>query len=189
MSNRPTIFTVGDSHAWHAWLKIPNVVTGTVGPMLMYSFGRDKPLLTQHIPLDSILCFCWGEIDCRCHVHKYQPWQQAVDSIVEEYFKAIDLNVERRDSKLVWIYNVVPPIRNARESPSFPFLGTLEERIEYVRRMNQRLSETKYTFIDLQDEYANSDGSMKDGISDLHVHVEDEKPLTNWIDKNVSLTY
>jgi hypothetical protein len=189
VSNKPTIYTLGDSHCWHTWLKIPNVITGTCGPMTMYSFGKDRGIYTESIPKDSIVVFSWGEIDCRCHVHKYQPWQQTVDSLVENYFKAVDLNVVGRDSKLVWIYNVVPPIRNAGESPSFPFLGTLEERIEYVRRMNQRLSETKYTFIDLQNEYANPDGSMKDGISDLHVHVEDEKALTEWIDKNVPLTY
>ena len=188
MSNRPTIFTVGDSHAWHAWLKIPGVVTGTVGPMLMYSFGRDKPLLTQHIPLDAIICFCWGEIDCRCHVYKYQPWQDTVDSLVKNYFEAIEANVEGRDSKLIWIYNVVPPIRNAGESPNFPFLGTLEERIEYVGYMNNLLRKSKYTFVDIYDACSTSEGYMKSEDSDMHVHLENEKYIKEWLEKYEPLT-
>ena len=185
MTQRRTIYTVGDSHCWHAWVKVPNVITTCIGPMLMYSFGRDKPILSDAylLPKDDIVCFCWGEIDCRCHVHLRQPWQQTIDDLVAKYFEAIDLNVVGKDPSLVWIYNVVPPIRDAGESPGFPFIGTLEERVEYVRYMNKKLSETKYTFIDLQDEYANADGVMKDGVSDLHVHVEDETPIKKWIEK------
>ena len=185
MSNRPTIYTVGDSHAWHAWLKVPDVITGTVGPMLMYSFGCDKSILTNFIPLDAILCFCWGEIDCRCHVHKYQPWQQTIDSLVKKYLEVVDLNVVGRDSKLVWIYNVVPPVYNAIESPTFPFLGTIEERVRYVKYMNNKLRGTKYTFVDIYDACSTSGGFMKPEDSDGHVHLENEKYINEWIENNV----
>jgi len=180
-----TIYTLGDSHAWHSWLKIPGVVTNHYGPMLMYSFGITKPMMTADIPTDGMLVFCWGEIDCRCHVHKYQPWQQTIDELVKNYFESIRINT--LNHKDVWVYNVVPPPRKelAAESPGFPFLGTNEERLSYVKYMNKKLSEGPYGFVDVYDKYSDADGFLKMELSDGHVHIEDEKYLAEWIDNHM----
>jgi hypothetical protein len=188
MSKRPTIYTVGDSHGWHTWLNIHDVKTDYVGgPMTMYSFGSSFPVdqvrdAMKSIPLDAIICFCHGEIDCRCYIHTHQPWQLTIDSLVEKYIRTIDLYVIGRNPKLIWTYCVVPPVRNAIASEGYPFRGTIEERIVYAKYMNKKLKEAKYTFIDLYNQYSDLDGCMKEGIHDAHVHIEDPKILTEWID-------
>lgn len=181
MSERKLIYTVGDSHCWHAWVKIPFVETRTCGPMTMYSFGIHKPIVVGGIPPEAIVCFCWGEIDCRCHVHKYQPWRQMIDELVERYFAAIDENAKIH--KNIWVYNVVPPPRRigTQENPDFPFLGSDEERLNYVRYLNQKLNQGKYPFIDVYDQYCDKDGFLRMEVSDCHVHVEDERPLLEYI--------
>jgi len=194
--NRPTIYTVGDSHGWHAWLKIPNVSTSYIrGPMTMHSFGQlmNGPLnrsFLESIPLDGIICFSLGEIDCRCHVHRFQPWQATIDKLVEDYISAIDNCIYDRNPKRIWIYFVVPPIREiAAENPYFPFVGTLEERIAYVKYMNKKLKESKYTFIDLYDKYSNEDGSMIYADSDANVHIENPEHIIEWINNESLYTF
>ena len=179
-----TIYTIGDSHCWHAWLKVPNVITKTMGPMTMHSLGLSKPLLIKDLPKDSPIVFCWGEIDCRCHVHKYQPWKETIDVLVKNYIDTITLNA--KINKNILIFNVIPPPRKktAQESSGFPFLGTDEERLSYVKYMNKLLSESEYPFIDVYDKYSESDGFLKMELSDYHVHVEDEKYLIEWINNN-----
>lgn len=186
MDVKRSIHTVGDSHCWHAWLKIPEVKVNLIGPMLMHSLGRDKPIVVGNIPQDVIVCFCWGEIDCRCHVHKYQPWKETIDTLVKNYLDVIRMNV--KDRKDVWIFNVVPPPRrkDVPENPGFPFVGEDHERLAYVRYMNDRLRESEFTFVDVYDKYCDSEGFLRMDLSDGHVHIADEKPLVEWIKQRLN---
>jgi len=186
MVGNKVIYTVGDSHCWHAWLKIPGVITRGMGPMTMYHFGLSRVNVVEGIPEDAIVCFCWGEIDCRCHVHKYQPWQETIDKLVENYLYTIGLNAKTH--KNVWIYNVVPPPRKAKtpENPGFPFLGTDEERLAYVKYMNEKLKQGGYPFVDIYDKLCDQDGFLIAEKSDGHVHIADEKPLIEWITERMS---
>lgn len=184
--NQKVIYTIGDSHSWHCWLKIPGVITRPQGPMTMFSFGLHKPVVTFEIPLEAIVCFCWGEIDCRCHVHKYQPWEETIDTLAREYLEAIRINTKGR--KHVWIYNVVPPPRMKEGliiNPAFPFLGSDEDRLKYVRRLNDRLRASEFTFVDVYDQYSDKDGFLDMTKSDNHVHVEVEGPLKAWVEKKL----
>jgi len=196
--NRPTIYTVGDSHGWHAWLKIPNVSTNYIsGPMTMHSFGQSfgqvvglKNLWIEAIPLDGIICFSLGEIDCRCQVHKFQPWKATIDKLVEDYVKGIANCTVGRNPKSIWVYFVPPPVREyITENPNYPFVGTVEERITYVKYMNKKLKEIPYTFIDLYDKYSNEDGSMILAESDAHVHIENPKHIIEWINNESLYTF
>ena len=191
---RPTIYTAGDSHGWHGWLHIPNVSTNYIsGPMTMHSFNilMEKP--NSHlatVPSDSILCFCFGEIDCRCHVHRFQPWEKTIDILVENYAKSIVNSTVGRDPKFIWVYFIPPPLRNPiADSEGFPFCGTVDERITYVKYMNKKLKELPYTFIDLYDKYCNEDGSMIYEYSDGHVHIAKLEPLKEWIDNELLRTF
>jgi len=181
------IYTIGDSHCWHAWLKIPGVITRTCGPMTMHSLGLSKPILVKDIPIDAGIVFCWGEIDCRCHVHKYQPWQNTIDILVKNYLDTIRLNAAV--NKNILIYNVVPPPRRslASENAGFPFLGSDIERLDYVKYMNKKLSESEFVFIDVYDKYADSEGFLNMSLSDNHVHIENEVYLAEWLNKNRGL--
>jgi len=191
--NRPIIYTVGDSHGWHTWLQIHGVKTNYVGgPMTMHSFGEmiDKPNHEhlEGIPLDAIVCFCLGEIDCRCYVHTFQPWQATIDRLVAKFHRAITWCTQGRNPKLIWTYFVVPPVRNAIESSSYPFRGSLEERVMYARYMNKKLKELPYTFVDLYDKYSDEDGCMKESVSDAHVHIENPNFLIDWISNDALYT-
>ena len=151
----------------------------------MFSFGRDKPIVTSAIPLDAIVCFCWGEIDCRCHVFNHPPWTVCIDNLVDNYLKAIEANIVGRKKEDVWIFNVVPaPKRNKvpSENPGFPFCGSDEERRGFVRHMNHKLSQSPYTFVDIHEKYEDKEGYLNMAMSDGHVHLADEKPLKEWID-------
>jgi hypothetical protein len=187
MEENPLIYTVGDSHCWHAWCKIPFVKFLYRGPMTMYSFGLKVPIVVDEIPEDRPIIFCWGEIDCRCHVHKYQPWQETVDRLVADYLVGVTKNAERH--KNIWLFNVVPPPRRKDvpvENPDFPFLGTDAERLSYVRRMTQRLKEGPYPFVDIYDQYADPDGFLRMELSDGVVHIADEKPLIKYLEEKLN---
>ena len=62
--------------------------------------------------------FCFSEIDCRCHTHKYitkdNTYKMIIDNIVNNYVDAIILNINTCDRKLnkIAIYNVVPPVED-----------------------------------------------------------------------------
>jgi hypothetical protein len=181
-----TIYTIGDSHAWHGWLHIPNVITLERGPMLMHSIGSEVNRINhaKGLPEDAILCFCWGEIDCRCHVNKYPPYQKTIDTLVENYIKTVSCSKETH--KDIWIFNVVPPPRRISviENPSFPFLGSDEERLSYVKYMNKKLSESEFVFVDVYDKYADNDGFLNMSLSDGHVHIRDTRYLIEWINQH-----
>ena len=107
--------------------------------------------------------------------------------MVEGYLKTVSKSKETH--KNIWIYNVVPPPRKtvAVESPSFPFLGSDDERLSYVKYMNELLRKSEFTFVDVYDKYADRDGFLKMELSDGHVHIEDEKPLLEWVNLHRSV--
>ena len=68
-----TIHTIGDSHSHCAWPAF--VVPHHLGAMLCYSFGKEKLARCDLRDLDIVdgdtVIFCFGEIDCRCHINKH----------------------------------------------------------------------------------------------------------------------
>ncbi|MDD5560581.1 MAG: hypothetical protein PHT50_00405 [Candidatus Omnitrophica bacterium] len=181
LKDKPLIYTVGDSHCRYAWIKIPFVKTQTIGPMTMYSFGQDSPIVVKDIPKDAIVVFCFGEIDCRCHIYKHPPWPETIDKLASDYLAAVDHNAKIHPN--IWLFNVLPPPRKAKvkENLDFPFLGSDEERLSFVKRLNDRLRESKYLFIDVYEKYSDKDGFLIPEKSDEHVHITDSEPLIDYI--------
>ncbi len=178
-----SIHTTGDSHSNFSGLSIQH----HIGPVLCYSFGKDKLTRCNISDFklnegDSIV-FCFGEIDCRCHIYKHVTsevsYQSIIDSIVGNYFEAIKVNVSTLSVKLknVCVYNVVPPVQryNTVENPEYPYLGSDEERKEYVLYFNQKLGEKcaeyGYIFMDVYDKYVDENGFLSKGLSDGNVHI------------------
>lgn len=182
------IYTVGDSHCWHGWMYIPGVVVHPRGGMTMHRFGKARTNVVRDIPEGAIVVFCWGEIDCRNHIHNHQPWEETVDRVVSDYLETIRFNATLKQFKDIWIYNVPPPKRmdgRPNLDKSFPFVGSDADRLKYVKRMNQRLKESEFKVVDIYDHYADEEGFMIQEKSDGHVHIADIGPLAEWVKKNV----
>lgn len=195
----PTIHTVGDSHCYNGWR---GVVTHHLGPLLCYTFGN-QPFARcdlRHFGLqhgDSIV-FCLGEIDCRCHVHKHVSdhcsYTQVIDALIERYLLAIDMQLRALAEKQpllqlhrVGVFNVVPPVRrlDVWENPEYPYLGTDEERLAYVRYFNQQLAlaclRKQFLFVDVYEQYADPQGFLRSDASDGNVHIKLATPLLQFI--------
>ncbi len=192
------IHTVGDSHSANGWT---GVVSHHMGPLLCYSFGKEplNRIDIRHFNLSEgdTLIFCLGEIDCRCHIHKHinesKTYQEIIDSIVENYFDAIQINQITNPLNIrISIFNVVPPVEghNTVENPEFPYLGTDEERKSYVlyfyNRLKDKCQERGYLFFDVYKCYVDEVGFLRKDLSDGNVHIRDGTYLTKFIQDHLS---
>ena len=190
-----TIHTVGDSHSCNGW---EGITTHYLGAILCYSFGMgklDRCDISKFGNLEDgdTIIFCLGEIDCRCHVHKHisdsQTYMDIIDKLVNNYFEAIEINISVSQIKFknICVYNVVPPIQkyNTPENPEFPFMGSDEERKQYVLYFNNSLKEKcfekGYVFFDVYDKYADENGFLRKDLSDDNVHIRNGIYITEFI--------
>ena len=210
------IHTIGDSHSKYGWNKIDDVMVHHIGPKLCYSIGRDKPIMVHgSLPLESdgysvppwkqivkddMVIFCFGEIDCRCHIGKYvitsgsshisgsvssstqfveKTHKDVIDEIVEPYFEALKLNEQAMSGIKIVVYNVPPPCKQYEQHPmeTFPFVGTDDERKTYHEYFNSALSkkckEYGYAFFNVYDRYKDDEGFIEKNFSDGGVHITD----------------
>jgi len=191
-----TIHTFGDSHSFNGWEEIPNVFTHHLGPKLCFSIGRDGINIKDGYNVNNgdTVIFCFGEIDCRCHVHKHitesKDYNQIIDNIVNNYFIQIKTAVDAFDNLKVAIYNVVPPIQrhNTPEYIEYPFVGTDEERKAYVlyfnKKIQQKCIEYNFLFFDIYNNYIDSNGFLNKSLSDGNVHIRDGVYLKHFIENN-----
>jgi hypothetical protein len=191
------IHTIGDSHSMYGWRYIPGVVVHHIGPKLCYSIGRDGLTLDDSYGLETgdIVVFSFGEIDCRCHIHKYvgegKSYQNIIDDIVEAYISRVCALALSIPTIRFCIYNVVPAVERSTtcENSEYPFLGTDEERKAYTRYFNACLrvecAANKLTFIDVHDLYSDERGFINHKYSDGHVHINNPLFITTFIYNNV----
>lgn len=182
-----TIHTFGDSHSNFGWP--PGIAKHWLGPILCYSFGKDPfgrcDLRKYPLKDNDTLIFCFGEIDCRCHIIKHCTeeisYEEIIKDLVENYLKAIQTVVSSTNKKFrhICVFNVVPPIRKAlrRQNPQFPFLGSDEERLAYVRYFNScvkgKCEEMGFLFLDVYEKYSDEEGFLNTKYSDGDVHIRD----------------
>jgi len=179
-----SIHTIGDSHSYSGWT---GVINHHLGPVLCYSFGKEKlsrcDIRNYNIKDGDTIVFTFGEIDCRCHIHKHiteaTTYTDIINDLVENYFEAIELNVSISKIKLknICVYNVVPPVqrKNTHENPEYPFLGSDEERKKYILYFNetlkQKCTQKGYIFIDVYTHYTDENGFLQKDLSDGNVHI------------------
>jgi hypothetical protein len=135
-----SIHTIGDSHSYNGF---DNIINHHLGPVLCYSFGIEKlnrcNISNYNIKNGDTIIFSLGEIDCRCHIHKYinntTSYENIINNIINNYFEAIKLNIITSNItfKHICVYNIPPPIQkyNTPENPDYPYIGTDEERKTY----------------------------------------------------------
>jgi hypothetical protein len=181
------IHTIGDSHSVNGWTKIQNhqVVNHHIGPILCYSFGMNPNIININefnINNNDSIVFCFGEIDCRCHIHKYiniLPYEKIIDNIIDNYFRSIQYNLSKLNISIknICVYNVLPPIEryNTWENPEFPFLGNDEERKNYAlyfnKKIKEKCNENRYIFFDVYNNYIDERGFLRKELSDNNVHI------------------
>ena len=196
------IHTFGDSHCYNAWDNIKNIICHHLGPTLCHSFGREalnRCNISQfNIEDGDSIVFCFGEIDCRCHIKKHikneNTYQHIIDNIVLKYIEAIQLNIKECKVKLknICIYNVVPPVEqhNTHENPSYPYLGSDQDRKAYTLYFNKILKEkcekNNWIFIDVYDKYCDDNGFLRKDLSDGNVHIKNPKFLQDFILNNLN---
>ena len=196
--NKITIHTIGDSHAQIPWEKInfPHLQLNinNLGAKLMYRVGIEIDLikLTKfNISNGDIVIFCFGEIDCRCHVWRYKDsdYKTIINSLVDNYFHAIINNTSIFPNLTICIYNIVPPIRKEQhkhnELIELPFSGSNRTRKTYVNYMNKMLknkcNEHGYLFFDIYDQYCDEEGYLDFNLSDKNVHIGNPKYIISFI--------
>ena len=190
------IHTFGDSHSYFGWDNVPNIVTHHLGPKLCYSIGRDGINISNYgVKENDIVVFCFGEIDCRCHIHKHinndTTYKQIIDEIVEKYFFQINMNMSLFKNITMSVYNVVPPIEkhNTGENKDFPYLGTDEERKSYVLYFNEKLKEkckdNNYIFFDVYDKYTDNNGFLSKILGDGCVHIKNGIFIEKFVKENL----
>jgi len=196
--------TFGDSHASEImshWGKIKNVkiIPHAIGGKLAYTFGSkcfEVVNIKNHgVQEGDYVCFCFGETDCRCHVHKHttetRPYKDVVEEIANLYVSAIKRNVEQFKNVKTVIYNIVPPVRFIKTNSShpFPYLGTDDERKVYYSYMNKILKEkcleNGYQFLDIYDKYLDEDGFLDKKYSDGNCHIIDPIFVNEWLKNNL----
>ena len=192
-----SIHTIGDSHSQNGW---SGIINHHLDPILCYSFGNEQlnryDIRNFNINDEDTIIFCFGEIDCRCHIHKHinetNSYEEIIYNIVNNYFEAIKINIITSQLKLknICVYNVVPPIQkyNTEEDSRYPYLGNDEERKKYTlyfnKKLKERCIENNYIFFDIYDKYTDENGFLRKDLSDGKVHIRDGVYITNFINEN-----
>jgi hypothetical protein len=157
----------------------------------MYRIGRDNIIINYNKSYESvnnIFVFEYGEVDCRCHVHRQKMLGRDVDEICSElvlkYFNTIKNNI--KIYKKIIICAVVPPIQKHEYenihgpiTHEFPFVGTYDERVIYTNKINNLLKqhciENNFIYFDPYDYYKNSNGTLNFSLSDNNIHIRDNR--------------
>lgn len=191
------LHTVGDSHAsskhgpWTFTLPGIQLSIHHLGPRLAHSFARDSDAMVNLaamgvIPGD-IVCFCFGEIDCRCHVSKYAATgtdadiREVVDTLVAGYMRAIHSVTSKVPGIRVMVLSITPTVPQHVPSPGFVFVGTEAQRRAATKAFNAALAvQTQiygYDFVDIHDKVCGPDGNLVPSLSDGNCHLRDTTAL------------
>lgn len=178
------IHIYGDSHAQFSFagLTLPHV-DHNVFSVTMHRIGRDRTIVNfnpaHHRPND-ILCFVYGEVDCRCHVQRQinagGEENAVIQEMVHNYFLAISSNKTDPSHKVV-VVAVIPPVSqieyeriNGPIAHQYPFGGSDEDRGRFRRKMNIMIESScgyyGYLYTNPYAGYEREDGMLKLELSD-----------------------
>ena len=189
------IYIYGDSHSNYSFknLSLPhrNLYKNSI---TMFRIGRDshienfdKENITKDTDTNNLIILSYGEIDCRCHIHRQVILQRDEDDIIYElvnnYIKAIHNNTEGIDANVL-IVGVIPPTKKSdyenlhgQITHKFPFIGSDEDRVRYTQKTNKLLEELSnkndFNYFNPYHHYTRDDGTLKYELSDNLVHIGD----------------
>jgi hypothetical protein len=167
----------------------------------------DAKRVSSPVNGNSLNIFCFGEIDCRCHVHKHitntMSWKNVIETLVEKYVDTVVSDTLKIPSgtrffvvntRNICIFNVPPPFKNhVTSNINLPILGSDEERVKYARYFNEcakrECDKHNLTFIDVYDKYCDEEGFIKPELSDGKNHILDQKYVIDFLEQQVPAFY
>ena len=183
------IYIYGDSHMDNSFRNLKLEHTNLYRPSItMFRIGRDNEIINfnrDNIKKGDTIVLGYGEIDCRCHIHRQILSGKKEDDIIYElvnnYFNTILKNTKDLYARII-IVGVIPPTNqseyekiNGPIQHEFPFVGTDEERVRYTNKINNLLYNFSiaynYIYFNPYDYYTRLDGTLKYEFSDSNVHL------------------
>jgi hypothetical protein len=185
------IYIYGDSHAEFSFkgLTIPHRNCREYS-ITMFRVGRDNCIINYNqneVTSEDIVCLVYGEVDCRCHIQRQINLGKNEDAVISEllhkYFNTIKNNI--KTYKKIVVTSVIPPtcqsVYETRHGPithAYPFVGSDEDRVRFRTKMNNLMetlcAEYGYIYFNPYDFYTNTNGTLKDELSDTNVHIGKE---------------
>jgi hypothetical protein len=182
------IYIYGDSHARFGFkdLELPHINLYE-SSVTMFRIGRDNKIINFNNNIHnkhSMLCFVYGEVDCRCHIQKQIILGKNEDDIINElicnYFTTIKNNVN--EYKKIIVVGIIPQRNkndyekiNGEITHEYPFVGNDEDRVRYTTKMNELIKNycynNDYIYFNPYDYYTNEDGTLRSEFSDTNVHL------------------
>jgi hypothetical protein len=183
------IYIYGDSHANACFrnLQLDNI-NCYESSITMHRIGRDNVIIHFNhddvLYKNNIIVVVYGEVDCRCHIHKQiikgRNEDDIIHDLVTSYIRTIKNNVDNT-SKVI-IVGVIPPtkrhdfeILHGPITHHLPFMGTDEERVRYTNKVNTLLENLStihnFIYFNPYSYYTRSDGTLNYELSDLNVHI------------------
>lgn len=179
------IHVFGESHAevFNSFGNELSIFVHHLPAITMHRIGRDGLRLInfkEHgIKEHDVVVFVSGEVDVRCHIGKQRDLlgrklDEIIDTLAKNYFSTILANKSMYQDVLCIVYCVVPPCDRVYNA-SFPFYGTLEDRVDISLRLNKKLFQygEKYGIqtLDVFNFYCDSRGMLRSDISDGGIHI------------------
>jgi hypothetical protein len=179
------LYIHGDSHAMLLFeglnMNIPYENLFEYGTT-MHRIGRDG-IIPKHRAIhnskEATFVFVYGEVDCRAHIKRQvEAGRHAEDvctELVNTYMKTIRTSIT--SYKSIIIVGVPPPADEADHTHGhvLPFIGTIEERVDYTRMMNALLetacAQNGYQFLAPFKNYTRPDGCLEYTLSDGCIHI------------------
>jgi hypothetical protein len=178
---RPGLIALGDSHALYNFAGVADAKIFWLGPVTMHRAARDgiRVLIPKNCRPNKgdFFVLSFGEIDCRAHV-KRQSVLKETDTIEEvdnlcARFEAALTEFKATCRANICLMSVGPYNPEFLDCSAYDSPEECRQDAKAIRdRINQRLSQMGYPFIDYRDAFSNADGSIKSDMSDGNVHID-----------------
>jgi hypothetical protein len=221
-----TIHIIGDSHGFFCFNNTQSGITADeksvfhyskngnsisvpfyihwLGSRTMHRVGRDGlvglNIKNLGVHEGDVVVFLFGEVDVRCHIgrqrdEKVREQSEVINTLANAYIETLASNKKLYTNIVCFVCSITPPCDRGYNS-SYPFYGSLSERVSITQELNNSLKECSRKhgihFLDVYSIYAQDDGSLGLAVSDGIIHINPkynyhikEKLIEALIDKKI----
>lgn len=194
------IYIYGDSHGLYNFRGLTTEHCNLSYPAItMFRIGRDKNIIgfqPEHLSESNTFILNYGEIDCRCHIGRQtEDFNIVCHQLIDAFFTTISETITKY--KQIIICGIVPSIRrheyediHGPVTHAFPYVGSDDERSRNSLKMNELIVAScvkyGYIYIDLFEDYARSDNTLKFELSDQICHIKENKKILDKLSKIIT---